>query len=128
MRNVEALMKNYQLIEERILSFITEHSGVAYAKKSGDTVQGEALTWAALSSDDKVLQAQLRLDYITVSELARQRLEHIHSRYITDFDRSREMVLRYIRQESAAPIKILSLEAAAEVARNELYLQKCLLT
>lgn len=127
MKNVEELKKDYQMIEERIMRFITEHSAVVYAVDSGDIVEGGIFTWAALSSDDRILQAQLRLDYISVSELARQRLEHIHSRYIADFDRSREMVLRYIRQDSIL-LKILTLEATAEVAKNELYLQKFLLT
>ncbi|MBY0011256.1 hypothetical protein [Paenibacillus typhae] len=126
MKNVEELKKDYQMIEERIMRFITEHSAVVYAVDSGDIVEGGTFTWAALSSDDRILQAQLRLDYITVSELARQRLEQIHSRYIADFDRSRGMVLRYIRQDSIL-LKILTLEAAAEVAKNELHLQKFLL-
>ncbi|MDF9839467.1 MULTISPECIES: hypothetical protein [unclassified Paenibacillus] len=127
MKHVEELKKKYQVLEERISKFITEHSGVVYVKNSGDIAEGRIFTWAVISSDDKVLQAQLRLDYVTISELARQRLEQIHSRYIADFDRSREIVLSYIRQDSML-LKILSLEAAAEVAKNEMRLQKFLLT
>ncbi|MNC16341.1 hypothetical protein D3C75_641940 [compost metagenome] len=114
------------MIEDRVIRFITDHSGVEYMKDSEQIVEGGVFAWAKLRSVDREIQTQLRLDYVKVLELARQRMERAGSEHLMDFDRSSEAVLHYIRQDSI--LWIPSLEAAAEAARTELALQKFLLT
>ncbi|AIQ47621.1 hypothetical protein R70723_18280 [Paenibacillus sp. FSL R7-0273] len=125
MHNDKAIMEHYEAIEERVIRFITNHSGVEYMKDSEQIVEGGVFAWAKLRSGDKEIQTQLRLDYVKVFELARQRMERAGSEHLSDFDRSSEAVLHYIRQDSI--LWIPSLEAAAEAARTELALQKFLL-
>ncbi|WP_042201838.1 hypothetical protein [Paenibacillus camerounensis] len=126
MKNVDELHNDYRAIEERVLHFIKGHSSVEYVKDSEEVVEGGAFTWAALSSEDEIFQTQLRLDYVTLAELARHLLEHSESKHLLDFDRSSETVLSYIRQDSM--LWIPSLEAAAEAAKTEMDLQRFLLT
>ncbi|WNS45415.1 hypothetical protein [Paenibacillus sp. MMS20-IR301] len=125
MKSVGELQNDYRAIEERVLHFITEHSSVEYVQDSEKVVEGGAFSWASLNSEDEILQTQLRIDYVTVAELARQKLELSDSKYLIDFDRSSEAVLGYIRQNSM--LWIPSLAAAAEAAKIEIDLQKFLL-
>ncbi|AIQ53098.1 hypothetical protein R70331_17240 [Paenibacillus sp. FSL R7-0331] len=120
------IIDRYRVIEDRVIRFITDHSGVEYMKDSEQIVEGGVFAWAKLRSVDREIQTQLRLDYVKVLELARQRMERAGSEHLMDFDRSSEAVLHYIRQDSI--LWIPSLEAAAEAARTELALQKFLLT
>lgn len=122
----QEMITRYEEIEERVVRFITKHSGVEYMKGSEQIVEGGVFAWAKLRSVDTAIQTQLRLDYVEVFELARQSMEHAESKHLIDFDRSSETVLNYIRQDSI--LWIPSLEAAAEAARTELSLQKFLLT
>ncbi|WP_150270854.1 hypothetical protein [Paenibacillus tepidiphilus] len=125
MYNVDELTVQYQAMEKRIVSFITEHSGVEYVENSEKVVEGGIFGWAKLNSEDAPLQMKLRLDYVMISEMARERLEWADSKHLIDFDRSSETVLSYIRHDSM--LWVPSLEAAAHAAKIELDLQRFLL-
>ncbi|WP_139172060.1 hypothetical protein [Paenibacillus typhae] len=58
--------------------------------------------------------------------MARERLEEQENKHLIDFDRSSELVLSYIKQDSI--LWMSSLELAAEAAKVELDIQRFLLS
>lgn len=125
MDQIGDLMLAYEQIEGQIRVFITDYSGVEYVEGSKEVVDGGAFAWAKLKSQEAEMQSRLRLNYVKLSETVRQKLELKGSPHLAEFDRSRDTVLGYIRQDSM--LWVPSLKEASEAVKTELDLQKYLL-
>lgn len=126
MRNVGILEKEYAAVSERIIRFLTDHSGVEYVEGSEKVVEGGAYTLSTHGTENEALQSQLRMDYVTLVERSREMLERQGNKHLLDFERSSETVLGYIRQNSM--IWVPSLKAVADSIQAELNLQVFLIT
>ncbi|UQZ35867.1 hypothetical protein C2I18_21425 [Paenibacillus sp. PK3_47] len=125
MNEIKALLHNYRVIEERVIVFIIQHSGVEYVQESDKVVEGGAFAWTSLGAEHQILQDELWSDYVTISESARERLQQADSQHLADFDLSCERVRSFIKQDDV--LLVSTLEAAAEAAKIELDLQKYLI-
>ncbi len=115
-------VQDFKLLEERINAFINYDSCIEYVEGSEEVVAGGAFAWTKLKSAESYKQEHIDADYVELAERVRTVLENEHSPNIEKFERSYELVMNYIRQDTF--LWVPGLKNVIESIKSELDLQQ----
>lgn len=122
MEDVVNFVQTFKDLEVRITEFINEDSSLEYVEGSKEVVDGGAYAWSKLKPAEISKQDHIDFDYIELAEEVRIVLENEHSPHIEKFERSFELVLNYIRQDTL--LWVPGLKNVIEDIKSELDLQQ----
>lgn len=100
MKKLLTLVQAFKDLEERINAFISDDSSIEYVEGSEEVVVGGAYAWSKLKPVAISKQEHIDADYVELAEKVRTELKKDNSPNIEKFERSYELVLNYIRQDT----------------------------
>lgn len=122
MKESLTLLEAFKGLEERINAFINDDSSIDYVEGSKEVVDGGAYAWSKLKPAEIIRQDHIYADYEGLAERVRVILKHDNSPNIERFERSYELVINYIRQDTL--LWIPGLKNVLESIKTELNLQQ----
>ncbi|OKP85411.1 hypothetical protein A3842_07265 [Paenibacillus sp. P3E] len=93
-------VQDFNKLEERINAFINDDSCIEYVEGSEEVVIGGAYAWSKLKLADSSKQEYIDAEYVELAERVRTVLKNEHSPNIEKFERSYELVINYINQDT----------------------------
>ncbi|KGE18502.1 hypothetical protein [Paenibacillus wynnii] len=100
MRKLLTLVQAFKGLEDRINAFINDDSCIEYVEGSEEVVAGGAYAWSKLKPAVINKQEHIDADYMELADRVRTVLRKDNSPNIEKFERSYELVLNYIRQDT----------------------------
>ncbi|WP_379135018.1 hypothetical protein [Paenibacillus sp. sgz500958] len=119
------MVQAFKGLEERINAFINDDSSIEYVEGSEKVVIGGAYAWSELKPAECIKQEHIHDDYMELAERVRTVLKNDNSPNIQKFERSYELVMNYIQQDTL--LWVPGLKNVIESIKIELDMQQIFL-
>lgn len=100
---LSTIMQSYNELEEQLGYFIQNNSSIEAVEGPDTYPYGEVRVWSRLQPNQAHMQKQVLADYLSLTALCSQILVNVKSGHYPEFERSTEIVLDYIRQNTLLP-------------------------
>jgi hypothetical protein len=99
--------QSFNEIEERLRYFIHHHASIEFVEVPIEYAGRGTFGWARLKPNEQYLQSHVLSDYSKLLSVCNLILKNVNSPYIEEFEKSSELVLSYIGQNTLLFTKTL---------------------